>query len=508
MSMRLTGMVSGLDTDSLVQELVKVQKMQNKKVEDKKVTLEWKQDIWKTLNSKLYSFYTDQASKLRLQANYQNKSVSSSNENAVDVRANNNAPLGAHKISVKQLASSQYITSGVIETGKTNDNGDKVLVSNSTKLSDLVSLDGEKSITIRGKTLNITANTTVGDVVDTARDAGLNANFDASQQRLFISSKNSGQKNGFDIGGNQDILTALKLDRLDQAGNKVDQETGNSIVIKAQNSEIIYNGASLTGDSNTITANGLTFALKSANPDEEITLNVSNDSQNTYDMIKDFVNGFNEVLGEINTRYNADSARGYVPLTAEEKQALSDDEVEKWEEKIQDSLLRRDSTLRSLMNTLKQVSSTQVEVDGKKYSLSSFGVRTGDYSERGLLHIDGDEDDPIFGSENDKLLKAIEEDPDLVMKVFTEIGRELYSEMGDKMSSVPNVRSAMTFYNDKLMDKELTNYEKQIAKLEDDLYKLEERYYDQFGRLENALAQLESQSNYLMSMFGMGMNQQ
>ena len=73
MSIRLTGMVSGLDTDSLVKELVNVQKMRNKKVEDKKVTLEWTQDIWKTLNSKLYTFYREQVSKVRLQGSYQNK---------------------------------------------------------------------------------------------------------------------------------------------------------------------------------------------------------------------------------------------------------------------------------------------------------------------------------------------------------------------------------------------------------------------------------------------------
>ena len=36
-------------------------------------------------------------------------------------------------------------------------------------------------------------------------------------------------------------------------------------------------------------------------------------------MIKDFIKGYNEVLGEMNTRYNASSARGYEPLTEEEK---------------------------------------------------------------------------------------------------------------------------------------------------------------------------------------------
>ena len=43
--------------------------------------------------------------------------------------------------------------------------------------------------------------------------------------------------------------------------------------------------------------------------------------------------------------YNADSAKGYEPLTDDEKDAMSDSEVEKWEKKIKDSLLRKDSTI-------------------------------------------------------------------------------------------------------------------------------------------------------------------
>ena len=78
--MRITGMVSGLDTDSLVKELVSAQKMKNKKIEDKKVKLEWQQDIWKTLNSKLFGFFSDGVSKVRLEGNYQNKKVDSSND--------------------------------------------------------------------------------------------------------------------------------------------------------------------------------------------------------------------------------------------------------------------------------------------------------------------------------------------------------------------------------------------------------------------------------------------
>ena len=50
-------------------------------------------------------------------------------------------------------------------------------------------------------------------------------------------------------------------------------------------------------------------------------------------------------MKEMNTLYNADSAKGYEPLTSQEKEAMSDDEVKEWETKIKNSLLRSDSTL-------------------------------------------------------------------------------------------------------------------------------------------------------------------
>ena len=296
----------------------------------------------------------------------------------------------------------------------------------------------------------------------------------------------------------------LILDALDKKGAKIDSESNRSSLVQAKDSIIVYNGAELRGNTNVITANGLTFTLKDANPEETIKLNVGNDSESTYDMIKDFIKGYNEVLGEMNTRYNASSARGYAPLTEEEKDTLADGTVEKWETTIKDSLLRRDSGLGSLINSFRSIASKGVEVDGKTYTLSSFGINTSDYTERGLLHIYGDEDDPTYSSNDDKLLKAIEEDPELVMKVFSEIGKELHSTMSDKMSSVPNVKSAMTFYNDKLMSKELSRYEKEISVLDRKLYEMEERYYNQFSRLETALSQMQSQSDYLYSMMGMG----
>ena len=73
----------------------------------------------------------------------------------------------------------------------------------------------------------------------------------------------------------------------------------------------------------------------------------------------------------MDTLYNAKTAKGYEPLTSEEKEAMSDEEVEKWEKKIKDSLLRRDGNLSSVMSGMKTAMQSSIEINGKIVSFSS-----------------------------------------------------------------------------------------------------------------------------------------
>jgi len=182
---------------------------------------------------------------------------------------------------------------------------------------------------------------------------------------------------------------------------------------------------------------------------------------------------------------------------------MTEKDIDKWEEKIKDSILRNDSSLGSLLSSMKTAMMTSVDVDGARYSLSSFGIQTSaNYKENGLLHIFGDEDDAEYADRTDKLLAALGEDPDKVMEVLSKISQNLYDTMYDKMKAIPNVRSAFTFYNDKTMSKQQTDYAKNIAQLEAKLLQTEEKYYKQFAVMETALAKLQSQSNALASMLG------
>ena len=168
--------------------------------------------------------------------------------------------------------------------------------------------------------------------------------------------------------------------------------------VEGEDAEIWLNGVQYTGSSSTFTINNLTIEALATTGNDEISITTSTDTQGIYDKVKDFLTEYNNIINEMTKLYNADSSKGYDPLTDDEKDSMSDKEIEKWETKIKDSLLRNDTTLSGVMSAMTTAMSQAVEINGKKYSLSSFGIHTLGYlnaadNEQNAYHIDGDEDD-------------------------------------------------------------------------------------------------------------------
>lgn len=283
--------------------------------------------------------------------------------------------------------------------------------------------------------------------------------------------------------------------------------------IDGQDATIYVNGIEYTGTSNSFTINGLTITANAITNDTyddteatAVTTTVSTDVQGIYDKIKDFLTQYNALINEMNSLYNADSAKGYEPLTDDEKDAMSDTEVEKWEEKIKSALLRRDDTLESLIYSMSSAMSGAVEVDGKKYYLSSFGIQTLGYlnaaeNEEYAYHIYGDEDDSATSGKDDKLMAAITNDPDTLVEFMQGLASNLYDAVDKKMRST-TLSSIYTVYNDKEMASEYSDYTDLITKWEQKLQDKEDYYYSKFSAMETALAKLNASSSSLSGLLG------
>ena len=278
------------------------------------------------------------------------------------------------------------------------------------------------------------------------------------------------------------------------------------VKIDGDDAEIELNGETYTSAKNSFEVAGMTISVMETT-DKPVTLSTSNDVDGIYDMIKGLFTEYNKLVNEMDAMYNADAAKDYEPLTSEEKEALSDDEIEEWEKKVKDSLLRRDSSLNTVASAMKQVMLQGAEVDGKRMYLADFGINTLGYfgaaeNERNAYHIDGDKDDSSVSANENVLQSMIATDPDTVMKFFSKLTSNMHDEMQKKMAAVQDTSSAMTFYNDKLLKKEYDSYTEKIKKQEDKINALMDKWYSKFSKMETAMSKLESKNNSLSSMLG------
>lgn len=287
-------------------------------------------------------------------------------------------------------------------------------------------------------------------------------------------------------------------------------KTAGATKVDASDAVIKLNGVEFKNATNAFTINGLTInatAVTGDGDENAVQVTTTVDTQAIYDKIKDFLTEYNNVINELCKVYNAESAKDYEPLTDEEKEAMSDDQIEKWETKIKDSLLRRDDTVNSIMSAMVNSMAQTFEINGEKVSLSTFGISTLGFlnapkNEHYAFHIDGDEDDENTSGKKDKLMAAIEEDPDKVMEFMSKLTGKLYSSIDEKMKST-ELSSAYKVYNDKEMDKELARYAQTISKWEEKVKDKEDYYYKKFSQMEVALSKLQNQTSSISGLLNM-----
>ena len=581
MPIRITGMNSGLDTEALVSELVSAYRAKGDKFTKAQTKISWKQEAWKSLSSKTYSFRNG-LDKMRFASGYNLKTTSVSNSAKATVTAGNNAVNGTQTLEITSLAKTGYLTGGKIQST------DGTAVAASTTMGEL-GLSENGDISINGKRIQINSQMKVSEVISKLQDAGVNASFDATNQRIFVSSKESGKeadfaltalnengakalsalglnakpadddttyaqyvneygsktddelrallqsydttdsesdrliasfakeyKNADDAVTKDEVLQELKqfLSYAKDVQTKTDKELGyntgetGAVRIYGQDAAIKLNGASFTSSSNSFSINGLTItAMALTEPGETLSITTSTDNQGIYDKIKDFLSEYNSIINSMTSSYNAASASDYEPLTDDEKESMSEKEIEKWEEKGKSAVLRRDSTLSTLMSAMTGVMSKSYTINGKSYALSSFGIKTlgitnAEKNEHNAYHIDGDADDENTSANTDKLMAAIIADPDGVTQFFQKLSSDLYENLGKNMTST-TLRSYGSFYNDKELEKEYNSYTTKISDWEQKVTDIEDSYYKKFAAMESALSKLQSQTSQLSGLLGM-----
>jgi len=298
MSFKLSGLNSGMDTESIIAELVKAKSVKKEQLEKDQKKLSWKQDTWKTMNSKIYSFYSKTLSNMRLQSDYSKKTTKSSHS-AVSVITGSNAPNSVQNLTITHMAKTGYLTGARLAE-------EKGTYTAATKVTDLgAKADSKFTVTVGGKStdITITENTTIGNVVTALKDAGVNANFDETNQRFYISSKASGKSNDFTITTNSvDGLEAMS--KLGIASS-LDSDKNTKELYQNYANALVYEDDGITLNREKTAENLKKYIDDSvkANIKENDYAKIIEDNQKAFDEKK---TEYDKALADYNTKYDAE----------------------------------------------------------------------------------------------------------------------------------------------------------------------------------------------------------
>lgn len=408
-NMRITGMASGMDTDSMVQSMMKVERLKVSRFEQNKQVALWKQEAFNNTNKIFANFIinskkdiglkTTTSTGLSLDNSYSKldyvKKASSSNEMAATASSTSKAVNGSFSIEVVELAKSASLTSSK--------------VSKDEKFGNILEIE------LNGETIKVeNANgVTMKDVAKAINDSkqGVTAFFEVDslgEGALILQTTGTGGEAKISLTASGDESTKFKT-------------AMGALNAEGSYAKIKFNGVAMTYESNNFTINGINIEAKSIGT---TTINVSTNVEGIMEKVEKLIKDYNELIDNASKLLGEKQYPSYKPLTMEEKQAMKDDDVKLWEEKAKSGLLSRDETItRTLQNIRNDLYKTIEGVEGFNH-ITQIGISTESYargSTGGKLQID-----------TEKLRKAIEDNPEGVMGLLFKES----SALGGKPASI------------------------------------------------------------------------
>lgn len=558
---------SGLDIESLVKMGMMNKQSQYDKMYQNEMKQEWLKEAYVGVYDSMKTFKANMTD-FKMQSNMSAMKATSTNNDVVSVTANGAAAAMNHKVSVDAVASNAYLMTGMNSNGTaaTITRATGVTNSTSTYLSDVIygnrltntttdangnnvyTIDGgthtgsEAAITINlkdssaanAKTYTVTMTydeifsdkKTLSDFASAFSKSGANiqGGYDTANDSFSLYNKTSGEKNIISLeaasGDAAVLLTNLRLASYDAQNNTLGsiqtfQKDHAVEAAKGTNAKATIDGKVYNLETNKITVAGVTYNFNNVSAGQTSTVSVSQDTDTIVDNVKKFVDMYNTLLDSLNDKLSEEKYSDYKPLTKEQEKDMSEDQIKKWNEKAKSGLLYHNNEVRSLVSDMREAIYTPVNaVDSKYNSLSAIGITT--TTTKGHITLD-----------EDKLRKALNEDPDCVYQLFasdqdssyiagstntnkltsyekkedyknTGIANRLYNAMTENMDIFEDYAGTSKATDDQsYLGKLITNMQTKMTSFQTLMKSYENKLYDKYDAMEVALSKLGAQLSYI-----------
>lgn len=375
-------------------------------------------------------------------------------------------------------------------------------------------IDGTAAIKVSGASTGISIyidkDTTIKDLADQLKTAleaengaanAVNVAFDEETGTFSI----TGIREPIKItaeGKGKDALKALfgtdEIAFNQKPGGKIKE------IEKGQNAILTVNGTTIERNTNTFELDGITMELTAttAAGDPPISLTTSKDTDKIVEGLKGFVDDYNALIEELNKQVNAEASyQKYPPLTDAQKKEMSEREIEKWEEKSKEGLLRYDSNITKFLQDMRSVMYKTVESAG--LALYDIGIESSsNYRDNGKLVLD-----------ESKLKSALTTNLDGIQKLFTDKENGIAVQLQSTIKAAANpssgspgslVRYAGTkdvMVTSNSLYYELKSISEALSRLNTKYETERTRYWKQFTSMEQAISKMNSQSSWLTQQF-------
>ncbi len=255
MVMRIGGLASGMDIDSLVEKLMKAEKSPLYKLQQKKTLYEWQRDSYRSVNAKLEKFSINTRDKY-INTSLKSKVATVSNSTYASAVATPDASGTLKLDGVSQLATAAQGLGDI-----------QINATSKTKLSELGIQDGviklsaikaDGTMPTESSKITVDKSMTIEQFVDKINksDAGVNALFENG--RLSITAKNTGDnKTGAEVKVTEGADVFGKLGFSSLIG-----ETSGDLASGGKNAIFQVNGIATERSTNTFNISGYMITLK------------------------------------------------------------------------------------------------------------------------------------------------------------------------------------------------------------------------------------------------------
>lgn len=258
-------------------------------------------------------------------------------------------------------------------------------------------------------------------------------------------------------------------------------------------------GVGIQADGTLIDASGNPLQAR-----ESETITVTRDTDKIVEGVKSFVDEYNKLVKTINDLLNEEATyREYAPLTDDQRKEMSEKQIELWEEKAKEGLLRRDSILDGF---LRDIRSIWYETNSSGYAIYQLGIETGEWSTRGQL---------TFGQDGEATLRQmLASDPSGVMDFFANTVDGAAVRVNEVIRSVANTSSGspgslvelaglkgMASEKNNTLYNKIQSIDEKIERLKDQYEQEKDRYWNQFNTMEQMIQNMNTQSAWLAQQF-------